>query len=259
MQTNSLQSCSEQVLCIPANLCLMDDVEADHQLIKDLVDSKGNGVVSRVAKAIGVPPSTINRHYNGSARHRVSRPIMDKLRKRYPDFHGWLTFGAKVRSEVSGFEDRPFGDQANDTPLPAIPLVGSAMGVKSFDPERDVELTELEMSDVLDHVARPPSLARDGQAYALTVIGDSMWPRFRAGQRIIVSPRAAVAIGDDVIVQLKGTGEEQLADRVTMVLIKELVRRTATYIELRQFNPDVTFRVDAERVAKIHKVAGPAY
>ena len=131
--------------------------------------------------------------------------------------------------------------------------------MKSFDPERDIELTELDMGDVIDHVARPASLARDSEAYALTIIGDSMWPRFRAGRRIIVSPKAPVSIGDDVIVQLRGNGEDQAADRVSLVLIKELVRRSASYIELRQFNPDVTFRVDADRVVKIHKVVGEVY
>jgi phage repressor protein C with HTH and peptisase S24 domain len=40
------------------------------------------------------------------------------------------------------------------------------------------------------------------------------------------------------------------------VLIKRLVRRTGGYVELRQFNPDTTFRVETQRVAKIHRVLG---
>jgi phage repressor protein C with HTH and peptisase S24 domain len=132
--------------------------------------------------------------------------------------------------------------------------------MQSFDPERDIELTELDMAEVLDHVARPASLARDNEAYALTVIGDSMYPRFRPGRRVIVSPRAPVSIGDDVVVQLKGgAGEGEFRERVSTVLIKELVRRSATFIELRQFNPDVTFRVEQDRVAAIHKVVGEVY
>jgi hypothetical protein len=35
-----------------------------------------------------------------------------------------------------------------------------------------------------------------------------------------------------------------------------LGRRTASHIELRQFNPDMTFRVPNERVASLHKVSG---
>lgn len=114
------------------------------------------------------------------------------------------------------------------------------------------------MAEILDYVARPQSLAGDQRAYAVTTVGDSMWPRFRPGRRLWVSPRAALAIGDDVIVQLRGAsdGEAEYRDRVTTVLIKELVRRTASYVELRQFNPDITFRVPIEQVAAMHKVVG---
>lgn len=255
MQTISLHHCNERPISIAANIAFMDQISADHELIKALVDTYEGGVPRRVATKIGVAATTINRHYNGSAVTKLSRKTVEKLREHYPEFHGWLTFGNKVRAEVSEFGDRPLEEKFGNSPLPAIPLVGSAIGMKSFDPERDIELTELDMGDVLDHVARPASLARDNEAYALTIIGESMWPRFRAGRRIIVSPKAPVSIGDDVIVQLRGNGE----DRVTMVLVKELVRRSGSYIELRQFNPDVTFRVDADRVVKIHKVVGEVF
>jgi SOS-response transcriptional repressor LexA len=239
---------------------LMDEVAADHRLIKELVDAEGSGIPSRIAKDIGVAASTINRHYNGTAQTKLSRPIIEKLRARYPNFHGWLTFGSKVRSEVSAFGDRPFEEKFGESPLPAIPLVGSAIGMKSFDPERDIELTELDTSEVLDRVARPTSLAGDGAAYALTVIGDSMSPKFDPGTRIIVSPKAPVHIRDYVVVQMKGPDpEDQYEERVTTVLIKRLVRRSATFIELQQFNPDVTFRVGTDRIAATHKVIGEVY
>jgi hypothetical protein len=238
----------------------MDEVSADHRLIKALVDAEGDGIPSRVAKEIGVAASTINRHYNGTSTTRLGRDTIAKLRARYPDFHGWLTFGSKVRSEVSAFGERPYEEKFGDSPLPAVPLVGSAIGMKSFDPERDIELTELDMSDVLDRVARPASLASDGAAYALTVIGDSMSPKYDPGTRIIVSPRAPVNINDYVVVQLKGEDpEDQFEERITTVLIKRLVRRSAGFVELCQFNPDVTFRVEIGRVAAIHKVIGEVY
>jgi SOS-response transcriptional repressor LexA len=137
-----------------------------------------------------------------------------------------------------------------------VPLLGSAIGGGWGELEEAIELTELHLSEVLDYVVRPPSVSGDPQAYAVTIVGDSMAPRFEPGERAYVSPRAAAAIGDDVIVQLTGNGEEDVAGRVVMVLIKRLVRRTAREIELRQFNPDLTFRVPAARVAAIHKVVG---
>jgi SOS-response transcriptional repressor LexA len=137
-----------------------------------------------------------------------------------------------------------------------VPLLGSAIGGGWSDLEEAVELTELHLSEVLDYLARPPSVSGDPQAYAVTIVGDSMAPRFEPGERAYVSPRAAAAIGDDVIVQLVGNGGGDEEGRVAMVLIKRLVRRTAKEIELRQFNPDLTFRVPAAKVAAIHKVVG---
>lgn len=137
-----------------------------------------------------------------------------------------------------------------------VPLLGSALGSTWFGDEESIELLELCLSEVLDYLTRPPSVATDPEAYAVTVVGESMSPRFESGERAYVSPKSPVSIGDDVIVQLVGDGEEDDADRVVMVLIKRLVRRTAKEIELRQFNPDTTFRVPIERVARIHKVVG---
>jgi SOS-response transcriptional repressor LexA len=235
--------------------------ESDHQLIKALVDWATNGNSSRVAKEIGVSVSTINRHYNGKASTRLGRDTIAKLREKYPMFPGWDNGGnSRVRSEVASFGDRPFEEKFGSGELPAIPVVGSAIAMRSFDPDRHIELVEVDMSDVLEYIARPLSLARDGQAYALTVVGDSMVPRFKPNRRIIVSPKAPVSIGDDVVVQLRGTvGDEEYRERVATVLLKELVKRTATSYLLRQYNPEVTFEVATERVAAMHKVIGEVY
>ena len=112
-----------------------------------------------------------------------------------------------------------------------------------------IELLAIDPREVLERVARPESLASDPDAYALTVVGDSMWPRFRPGRRIAVSPRSPVSIGDDVVVRLEGDA----------ALLKELVKRTGAWIELRQFNPDLTFRVDSADVEAVHKVAGELF
>jgi phage repressor protein C with HTH and peptisase S24 domain len=242
----------------------MGQVEADHLFIKGLVDWAGASV-RQVALRIGVSPSTLNRHYNGTAETKLGRDTLDKLREMYPDYPGWAERNGPVRSELAAFGDRPFDEKFGRSDLPMIPVLGSALGMKSFDPDKDIELTEVDMGEILDRVQRPASLARDNEAYALTVIGNSMWPRFRPGRRIIVSPRAPVVIGDDVVVQLRPAAGEDL-ERVSLVLLKELVRRSESYVELRQFNPDITFQVDSSRVVRdarnrllIHKVIGEVY
>jgi hypothetical protein len=163
---------------------------------------------------------------------------------------------AVVQTEVrSAGIQNPQGEIFGDVPLPALKLLGSAIGGE-YESVEGVDLIELQLGEILDYLSRPASLANDTNAYALTVISDSMSPRFEPGERIAVSPRAPVSVGDDVIVQLRGNGEDQEADRVAMVLVKRLVRRSAGFVELRQFNPDKILRVPAERIAAIHKVAG---
>ena len=136
-------------------------------------------------------------------------------------------------------------------PLPPVPLYRTAMVGEWRDDGRQIELTEIDFASVAGQLPRPVSLAGDREAYAVTIIGDAMWPRFRPGRQLLVSPAAPVAIGDDVLVRLAGE-----SSATSKVLIKELDRRSASSVELRQFNPDATFEVSSADIAAIHKVVG---
>jgi hypothetical protein len=143
------------------------------------------------------------------------------------------------------------------SPLPPLSLIATAMAGEWENPASRIELTELRTGELLDQVARPASLANDRSAYAVTIVGDSMWPRFRPGRRVAVSAKAPVAVGDDVLVKLR-TGATQRSAKGTIVpvLIKELVRRSGSGVELRQFNPDAIFHVPGEQIDSIEKVLG---
>jgi SOS-response transcriptional repressor LexA len=142
-------------------------------------------------------------------------------------------------------------------PLVPVPLFATTMAGEWGDPSQQIEQTELDRGNVLERLARPVSLANDPEAYGLIIVGDSMWPRFRPGRRVAVSPKSPVCVGDDVALYL--TSEAAEAHVKSLVLIKELVRRTGSHIELRQFNPSVTFRVPAASVGAIHKIAGELF
>ena len=139
---------------------------------------------------------------------------------------------------------------------PPMPLMPTAFGGEWGRPGSGVEMTAIEKAARVELVARPTSLVSDPDAFALTIIGDSMWPRFRPGRRIAVSPRAPVAIGDDVAVRL---GPAAHADVGELILIKELVSKSAAAVELRQFNPDLTFLVGASDIESIQKIAGELF
>lgn len=138
--------------------------------------------------------------------------------------------------------------------LPLLPLRATSTGGEWGNPGAGIERIAINPLQQVGEIERPDSLAADKEAYALTILGDAMWPRFRPGRRLIVSPRAPVAIGDDVLVSLSATGAPETAP--VLALIKELVRRSAGFIELRQFNPDVVFRVENSAIRAIHKIVG---
>ena len=139
-------------------------------------------------------------------------------------------------------------------PLPPVPLLATGQGGDWPDDGRQIEWMALDPDRIAGKVERPSSLAGDSQAYAVTVVGESMWPRFRPGRKLLVSPAASVVIGDDVLLRLTSLSEQGKA----MVMIKEFVRRTPGFVELRQFNPGAAFRVEASKVAAIHKIVGEA-
>lgn len=164
-----------------------------------------------------------------------------------------LRLGDDPRQPVGAVPGR-LGDRRGPawTPaaMPPLPLVSSSLAGDWGD--TGAELTRIRTSTVIDRVPRPTGLAGDPDAYAVTVVGDSMWPRFRPGRRIAVSPRAPVSIGDDVMLTLRNGSDNDGA----LALIKELVKRTAAFVELRQFNPDIVVRIATTEVAEIHKVVG---
>lgn len=257
MQLFSLQQCIAPPIGFFANLQSVAD-HPDKDLIEHLIEWSGR-TASGLAKGAGLSASTLTRPLNFPVKHRLSIPTLAKLREAYPDFPGWQD-RSRVRSEVASYSPDALREKYGDRGLPPIEVVGSAVAMVAFDPDRDIELIEVDLGEVFDHVPRPQSLEHDHRAYAVTIVGDSMVPRFRPGRRVIVSPRAPVSIGDDVIVQLRGAeGDGEYRDRVALVLVKELVKNGPQYIELRQYNPDVTFQVPRERVASIHKVMGEVF
>lgn len=83
-----------------------------------------------------------------------------------------------------------------------------------------------------------------------------MWPRYDHGETIIVADSQYARppkIGDDVVVYMRDL-EEDDGHRSSGVLVKRLVRRTAEYVELEQFNPAMTFKIASGAVLRIDRV-----
>lgn len=140
-----------------------------------------------------------------------------------------------------------------------IPVYGTALAAEiNFGEDGDGELIEqtvFEMGETILYVRRPVGLSSDAEAYGLYVSGSSMEPRYRPGDPLVADPKRPPSIGDDVVVQLVSLSDGE--PDINIGLIKTLVRRTGSYLELEQYHPPVRFRVPMERVARIHRVIPP--
>lgn len=144
----------------------------------------------------------------------------------------------------------------NDLPRD-VPIMGTATGamLDIGDNGDATSVEEIELQDIIGYARRPPAIDSNRKAYALYIAGQSMEPRYRAGDLVYVDPRRSPMIGDDVIVQLVGEVRED-ADpaEIRHVLVKQLMRNSASHIELCQFNPHVTFKVPKTKIHAIHRV-----
>lgn len=138
-----------------------------------------------------------------------------------------------------------------------LPVYGTSLGApREFD-GRAIEQTMLNSGSVIEYRPRPVVLEGQRHAYGLYVQGSSMSPRFEDGEMVFASdsrhsrpPR----IGDDVIVYVLDPEEIDDGESACAVLVKRLVRRTATYVELEQFNPACLFKIDAGLIRRIDRV-----
>lgn len=80
-----------------------------------------------------------------------------------------------------------------------------------------------------------------------------MSPRYEEGDPAYVDPKRQPRVGDYVVVQLREETEEG-DERLRSALLKRLVRRTSTLVELCQLNPPMTFTVPAKDIYAIHRV-----
>lgn len=158
-----------------------------------------------------------------------------------------------VRSEVSILEPPSAWDN-RPTDQPGIPLLGTGycddLAVQEDDDTFEVERVMLELDHVIRIIRRPPALWNAPDAYAIYFHGSSMEPRYFQGEIAIVDPRRPPSPGDFVVAQL-GNGHDS---EVVTVLVKQLVRVAGGFVELRQFNPEKTFRIERTKVRRMHRI-----
>ena len=159
----------------------------------------------------------------------------------------------RTSSSVRPGEDPPAGMDR----LPRdVPVYGTALGA-NLDVEDggtvvSVEMMIIEMTEVIDRVLRHPGIAGDMEAYSLTVVGQSMSPRWDDGDPIYITTKRQACLGDYVVAQIRDGSEE-----VVCAMVKKLIGRRSDALHLEQFNPPLRFWLPLTMVARLHPVLTP--
>lgn len=142
-------------------------------------------------------------------------------------------------------------------PEDRIPVLGTAycddLKIESDGTVTEIERLMLELDHTVRLIERPAALWNARDAYAIYYHGSSMEPRFYQGEVGIVDPRRPPGPGDFVVVQLN----DGASDTIVTVLVKQLERIAGGYVHLRQFNPDLRFRLPRAMVGRLHRIASP--
>lgn len=171
---------------------------------------------SGLAKQAGLDPTCFNK----------SKRFNPEGKERWPSMESISRVLAATGATMSDFLSYMDVDEGNspDTRKGFIPVIGFAKaGARGYFDEDGYPA-----GDSWDEIKFPDNEVKDTNgSYALKVSGDSMEPVYRNGDIIVVSRGAAVRRGDRVVVRTT-KGE---------VMAKQLIRKTASKIELQSLNP----------------------
>lgn len=161
---------------------------------------------------------------------------------------------AQVMSEVS-FHEAQMDFRGAPRSEPPVPLVGTGDCADLQVCDESGAMVEIERSSFdpdyhVRYLTRPAALIGARDVYAIQFHGESMVPRYEPGDIGFVDPNRPFTTGDYVLVQLAENGDGE----VTSALAKRLVRRTQAHVVLEQFNPPLTFTIERDKVARIHRI-----
>ena len=182
-----------------------------------------------------------------------AKDLADQIGKQAQTLRRYVRHEAEPRLEVAEAiaealgcsVDEVLGVEDISAPKPAkhrmLPVYGAAQGGDGFD------ITDVRAP--IDSIEAPPYLQNSVDAYAVYVAGDSMSPRFNAGEVVFVHPGKPFKANDSVIVQF----ENEQANHAVVKIFKKMDEKK---IFLSQFNPVKAVNFQRSQVKCIHKIIG---
>jgi phage repressor protein C with HTH and peptisase S24 domain len=122
-----------------------------------------------------------------------------------------------------------------------VPVYGQAVGGK----DDEFVLSGNQVSEVL----APAGLSSVPDAYAVYVVGDSMEPRYFAGETVFVNPRLPIGREAFVVAQISGSDEGK-----PRAYVKRFVSQDSRRLRLEQYNPKKVIEFPTSKVISLHRI-----
>jgi phage repressor protein C with HTH and peptisase S24 domain len=203
------------------------------------------GGATRLARDLGISERAVGKWLNGESMPDTKR--LDALSRTLGVPAEWLLTGRPAASPLAGFGlngsvgvAEPANTYHAKCQLRLIPVVGIVQGGQ----DAFWEAMDFPVGYGDGSVDWP---SEDDSAYAVECRGDSMAPRIRHGEYVVVEPHTPYSPGDDVVVIGKDGRK----------MIKVFVYKRAGRVYLDSVNADhPQFSLDDAEVDEIHYVAG---
>jgi phage repressor protein C with HTH and peptisase S24 domain len=121
-------------------------------------------------------------------------------------------------------------------------VYGQAVGGK----DGEFVLNGNQVSEVL----APASLSSVPDAYAVYVVGDSMEPRYFAGETVFVNPRLPISKGAFVVAEISAGHEGDPPH----AYVKRFVSQDSRRLRLEQYNPKKVLEFPTSKVVRVHRI-----
>lgn len=200
---------------------------------------------SELARKIGVTPQAIQKVEAGETKKPRYIVELASALQETPEF---LQSGVRKSTarEILPSPNATIGEKV-DAGGERIPVYGQAVG----GVHGEFELNGSMLYDVLS----PPGLSRANGAYAVSISGDSMSPRYEDADIAYVDPTRRVKRGDYVIAQIQCEEEGPI-----LAFVKRFISRNSETLVLEQFNPAERLTFPNDQVVSVHYIAmsGPS-
>jgi phage repressor protein C with HTH and peptisase S24 domain len=168
---------------------------------------------------------------------RIERDVVKKSRS-HIEVAMALDIAIPVR--VTGTNNAAVSGPANMQTTTRLPAYGQAIGGSHGE--------FMLNGNKIDDLLAPPTLLGVRDAYAVFVSGESMEPRYFAGEVLFINPRLPVRRGDFVVAQIAHDEHSP-----PLAYVKRFVSKQGT-LRLEQFNPPEVLEFDSADVVSVHKV-----